>query len=58
MQMYICWLQDNAELALRGAALLTRLLVGALEGIVPPPGLLQAAAMLHDNALLVRFGNI
>lgn len=49
-----CWPQDNAELALRGAALLTRLLVDALDSNVPPPGLLQAAAMLHDNALLVR----
>jgi hypothetical protein len=50
----ICWPQDNAELALRGAALLTRLLVDALDSNVPPPGLLQAAATLHDNALLVR----
>lgn len=41
-------------MALRGAALLTRLLLDTLDSKAPPPGLLQAAGMLHDNALLVR----
>lgn len=50
----ICWPQDDAEFALRGAALLTRLLVDALDSNVPPLGLLLAAAVLHDSALLVR----
>lgn len=47
------WLQDTAEIALRGAALLTRLLLDVLDSKAPPPGLLQAAASLHDSALLV-----
>lgn len=45
--------QETAELSLRGTALMARVLLEALDSKAPPPGLLQAAAALHDNALLV-----
>ncbi len=41
-----------AELALRGTALLARLLLGVMDNAAPA-GLLDAASLLHDNALLV-----
>lgn len=45
--------QEKAELALRGAAILTRLLLVVMDKAAPA-ALLEAASMLHDNALLVR----
>ena len=44
--------QETAELALRGAALLARLVLAAADS-APPQGLFSAASLLHDNALLV-----
>lgn len=51
----MCVCQDTAEMALRGAAILCRLLLGVVPQGEMPAGLQQAASTLHDQCLLVRY---
>lgn len=46
--------QDNSEIALRGAAILARMLLGIIPPAAMPEPLQRAASSLHDQCLLVR----
>lgn len=59
----VCWAsamgpcrhqQDNSEIALRGAAILARMLLGIIPPAAIPEPVQRAASSLHDQCLLVR----
>ena len=53
--MGLCRLQqDNSEIALRGTAILARMLLGIIPPAAMPEPLQRAASSLHDQCLLVR----